>query len=456
MNKKLANSLSSLARDNRIIFPLLSIIIAFLIVDTLLIKIYPFTTTQAVLESRLVVFVIIGGAYVIGQLLILKFIREKSRRIQSKEQLHLDKIHTFVAIIQFAITAILVLIILQMVTVSRYNNGMIIAATTMSYVLSIFLMGTLAKRFFSWYSSNRSRVVILYAISSTLIAANALLTLILVDIILLQQPSEARPHAGPVSPTSSLFFTSISLTSILNHAYVITTLASYISFWFSTALLLYHYSRRLGRTKYWISLSIPLLFFISQFMPFFVDLFSSFRQSEPILFSLLYTMIFTLSKPVGGILFGVAFWIIARSLPRKSIVRDYFIISAFGIVLLFTSNQAIILVSFTYPPFGLVTVSFLGISSYLILVGIYSAAISVSQDVSLRKTIRKHTLSEVKLLESIGTAQVQQEIERKVMTFTRKTRDSMVEETGIAPSLNDPDIKKYLEEVISEVRKKQT
>jgi hypothetical protein len=454
MNPKLASSLSSLAYDNRSIFLLLSIIIAFLLLDTLLIKIYPFTTTQAVLESRLAIFVIIGAVYMIGQLLILKFIREKSRKIQSKEQLHIDRLHTFVVITQFAITVILALVILQMVTVSRYSNGMIIAITTMSNVLSIFLMGILAKRFFSWYSSNRSIVVIFYAISSALIAANVILTLMLVDIILLQQPTEVRPHAGPIAPTSSLFVATISLASILNHAYIITTVASYVSFWFSTALLLYHYSERLGRTRFWISLSIPLLFFISQFMPFFVDLFSSFRQSEPILFSLIYTVIFTLSKPVGGILFGVAFWIIARSLPRKSVVRDYFIISAFGIVLLFTSNQAIILVSFTYPPFGLATVSFLGISSYLILVGIYSSAISVSQDVSLRKSIRNHALKEVKLIESIGTAQVQQEIERKVMTFTQKTRDSMVENTGIIPSLNDADIKKYLEDVISEIGKK--
>jgi hypothetical protein len=454
MSTKLSGSLSALAYDNRAVFLLLSIIIAFLLIDTLLIKIYPFTTTQAVLGSRLTIFVIIGAVYAVGQLLILRFIKKKSKKIQSKEQLHLDKIHIFVVATQLAITAILVFVILQMVTVSRYSNGMIIATTTMSYVLSIFLMGTLAKRFFSWYSSNRSTVVIFYAISSTLIAANAVMTLMLVDIILLQQPSEARPHAGSVSPTASLFFASISLSSILNHAYVITTVASYVSFWFSTALLLYHYSERLGKTKYWISLSIPLLFFISQFMPFFVDLFSSFRQSEPILFSLIYTVIFTLSKPVGGILFGVAFWIVARTLPHNSIVRDYFIISAFGIVLLFTSNQAMILVSFTYPPFGLATVSFLGISSYLILVGIYSSAISVSQDISLRKSIRNHALNEVNLLDSIGTAQVQQEIEKKVMTFTRKTRDSMLEQTGITPSLNDADIKKYLEDVISEVRKK--
>lgn len=456
MNNKLAGALSPLVHDNRAIFLLLSIIIAFLLLDTLLIKIYPFTTTQVALESRLVIFVIVGAVYAIGQLLILKFISKKSRKIQSNEQLHLDKIHTLVTITQLAITTILVLVILQMVTLSRYSNGMIIVTTTMSYVLSICLMGILAKRFFSWYSSNRSLVVIFYAISSTLILANAILTLMFVDIILLQQPSEVRPHVGLVSPTLSLFFTSISLTSILNQAYIITTVASYVSFWFSTAVLLYHYSERLGRTKYWISLSIPLLFFISQFMPYFVDLFSSFRQSEPIIFSLIYTVIFTLSKPVGGILFGVAFWMIARSLPRKSIVRNYFIISAFGIVLLFTTNQGIILVSFTYPPFGLATVSFLGISSYLLFVGIYSSAISVSQDINLRKSIINHALREVKLLESIGTAQVQQEIEKKVMIFTKKTRDLMVEDTGITPSLNDAEIKKYLEDVISEVRKKQT
>jgi hypothetical protein len=113
------------------------------------------------------------------------------------------------------------------------------------------------------------------------------------------------------------------------------------------------------------------------------------------------------------------------------------------------------LVSFTYPPFGLATVSFLGISSYLILVGIYSSAISISEDNKLRKSIRNHAMKEAKLLENIGTAQVQQEIERRAITLTRKTRDSMVEDTGIAPSLSDVDIKKYLDDVISEVRRKE-
>jgi hypothetical protein len=455
MNARSYSRFSVLTYHNKTIFILLSVIISFLIVDTMLIKIYPFTTIQAVLVPRLIIFIVIGIVYAIGQYIILKYVRQQSMRILSVEKLHLDKIHTVVAISQFAITAILILLILQMTFTSRYNNNMIVICTTLSYLMSIFLMGMLSKQFFSWYKSSNNTVVIFYAISSALIALNAGFTLILVDIILLQQPTEVRPHAGLVAPTVSLFFNSTSLSSLLNQAYIITTIASFISFWISTALLLRHYSERLGSAQYWVLLCIPLFFFMSQFMPLFAELFSDFRQSEPIVFSMIYTIIFVFSKPAGGILFGIALWMVARSLPRDNVARNYLIISAFGIVLLFTSNQAMVLVSFTYPPFGIVTISFLGLSSYLVLVGIYSSAISVAQDVNLRKSIKNHTLREVKMLDSIGAAQMHQEIENKIISFTKKTRDLMTEETGISPSISNEDIKKYIQEVLIEVDKKK-
>jgi hypothetical protein len=67
-------------------------------------------------------------------------------------------------------------------------------------------------------------------------------------------------------------------------------------------------------------------------------------------------------------------------------------------------------------------------------------------------------IEESKLLDSIGTAQMGQEIERKVMQIERKVMemakenaDEMEVETGIKPSLEEPDMKKYLEEVMQEV-----
>ena len=69
---------------------------------------------------------------------------------------------------------------------------------------------------------------------------------------------------------------------------------------------------------------------------------------------------------MGGILFGIAFWATARKLDYNNPVRNYIMISAYGLVLIFVSNEASVLVSAPYPPFGVV--SFMGLPSYLVLV----------------------------------------------------------------------------------------
>jgi len=68
------------------------------------------------------------------------------------------------------------------------------------------------------------------------------------------------------------------------------------------------------------------------------------------------------------------------------------------------------------------------------------------------KTIRGLTTKESKLLDSIGTAQMEQEIEKRVLSLTKQNKDRLAEETGIQSSLTEEDMKQYLEEVISEVK----
>ena len=50
-------------------------------------------------------------------------------------------------------------------------------------------------------------------------------------------------------------------------------------------------------------------------------------------------------------------------------------------------------------------------------------------------------------------AQMEQEIQKKVMTLTKRNQERMAEETGIQSSLTDGDVKEYLEQVIREVKK---
>ena len=226
--------------------------------------------------------------------------------------------------------------------------------------------------------------------------------------------------------------------------------------WGATVSMMAHYAKRMGRTKYWIVVSIPLIYYSSQFLLPLINVYPTLLEVGTISTTLLFTLIFTFSKPVGGILFGLAFWSISKKARQNEDVRNYMMIAAYGLILIFTSNQANLLLNTPYPPFGVITISIMGLSSYLVLVGIYSSAISLSQDSKLRQSIRQLTLGEPKLLDSIGTAQMEQEIEKRVLALTKRNQDKMAVETGIQSSLSDDDVREYLEQVIEEVKKEKT
>jgi hypothetical protein len=48
---------------------------------------------------------------------------------------------------------------------------------------------------------------------------------------------------------------------------------------------------------------------------------------------------------------------------------------------------------------------------------------------------------------------MEQEIQKRVIGFTKENQDRMVEESGIQTSLTEEDVKEYLEQVIEEVKK---
>ena len=182
-----------------------------------------------------------------------------------------------------------------------------------------------------------------------------------------------------------------------------------------------------------------------------LNAFGPLTQADPTQVYFVVTLLFTLSKPIGGILFGIAFWIMARSIGRDKVARNFLIISAYGFILLFTSNQAIVLISGPYPPFGVATISFVGLSSYLILVGIYYSAISVSFDIGLRKSIRKSVQEHSRFLHGIGRAQLDEGIQGAVIKATKEYSDKLVQQTGVEPTLTISDMKEYLNEVLQEI-----
>jgi hypothetical protein len=421
---------------------IMALIITAVLIDTLAFRISIFHREQYLLT---IIFIIVSVVISLGQLVILLFIRDKSKAQVIGH--HLGLIQRLVPIVQYALVAIVVAVVLQLVLNTYYSTVLLISAVAISYTASLVMIGLLAQKFISWFKSNRRWIVLLYGISFAILFVDIVVTLSLTVNLLLNAPTQIWPHYGIVTPQGSI--TRGSLTEILSQAYVIFSIMSFAAMWFATALLLYSYSLRLGRVRYWLLLCSPLLFFLSQFVTVLLNLFTPLIESDPVFFSILFTMIFSLTKPAGGILFGIAFWTIARNMANRPIIRDHILISAWGFVLLFISTQANTLFSNPYPPFGLATVPFLSLSSYLLLMGIYSSAIMISEDTKLRTDIRKSVLNDSRLLESISRAQLEQEMQNRVTAIMKKHNiDNIVKEEAAAVSLLDA--KHYLDEIMDE------
>ena len=145
-------------------------------------------------------------------------------------------------------------------------------------------------------------------------------------------------------------------------------------------------------------------------------------------------------------MFAFAFLLVARNI-HNAIIKNYMELSAYGFVLLFISNQ-VFLVASSFPPFGAVTISFYGLASYLIVRGLYASAVSVSQDVVLRKSIKQAIIRRSELLGSIGQAEMHQQTEKWV-----KDLDKRDLRTDIPSSMSREDVVAYIQDTVNELSK---
>jgi hypothetical protein len=429
------------------VFIVVVVIVSALMLDTSINR-----TSDLTLKSSaswpLVLFAIVSCGSLTGQNLLLRFLKHNiDKSVPPQKSLRLNSLSKVATIVHYALAAIVVFVILQMLITSRYDVVWLVTALTISYIFAVSMMILLAHRFFSWFRLNKNYAIFLYGLSSALIMVNACIGLWLVNSILLDKPRDVLPRVI-VSPPLSI---TTPVNSTLNYAYVITTIVSFIVTWCATVGLLKNYTYKIPKFVFLLVLIVPLAYFVSQFLIFSFGLIRPLLILNPTFYGVLFTIIFTLSKPIGGIIFGIGFWLIARNIQKSNVVRSYLIISAYGFLLLFASNQALVLTFAQYPPFGLVTISFVGLSSYLVLVGIFSSAISISEDANLRREIRHLAIRESKLLDSIGRAQVEEQIRKRVLHMTRVSKRD-VEGVDIPSTLDEEDVNRYVEDVLKEIR----
>ena len=257
----------------------------------------------------------------------------------------------------------------------------------------------------------------------------------------------------PDFPEISTRTVGVIIASVFLYINVLPLLLSFFLMYAGTVLLLRDYLKKLGKIKFWAIVCLPLVFFLVG-LPTLVALPSggfTFYNKNLVIFR-----IFSILAGSGGSIFiGVAFLITAKSINQihqNSIIVHYMNIAGYGIMTLAIAIETPMYQA-PYPPFGTAASASIGLMSYLYGLGIYLSAISVSEDIKLRQAIRKYVFQESNLLDSIGTAQMEQQIEKTVLKITKEQEEVLSEQIGVEPSMTEGDVKEYLETVLLEVKK---
>jgi hypothetical protein len=408
--------------------------------------------SQLVTSLGIIFFIAIAIVYILGQYFILRFVKDESKEIRAKH-LFIRVTHNAATVIQYALVATLIFIILEILLTSRYHTATLTAVTGISEMSTIAILTLFAQRFFSWFKSNRKSIVVLLYGLSFVINAFSVSLISMNELIIFSQKQISAEYAI-ITPQSKVVFPSDSfepgsLLANLFETYQYTDLVSFALLMAATAFLLHHYSSKLGRVKFWVIILLPMLYRVSMSL-------ENFGVITPTQEQYFYWYLYaSLNSTAGGILFGIAFFSIAKTIRQDSAVRQYMIIAAYGFILMFISNQ-VTLTATSYPPYGVATMSLLVLASYMIFVGLYSTALSVSQDTKLRQYIRRLTTKDTSLLNSIGTAQMEQELQRTVKGFeniVEQQEKEMKEQSGIESSISQEDMHEYLQQVVEEVSK---
>lgn len=396
-------------------------------------------------SAGIILFVFISVGYILGQTILMKFMNSSSSAIKSRSIL-IATLHRAVSIVQYVLAANVILIIIQIFLFSKYSIINLLSVTFISNFFTASLLVIFALSFLSWYKNKKQSIgILLYALAFLILAVSEVVSGSGSAYLLSQKDQW-------ITPTSEVKFSDFpdgTFFDIFFSFYRYIDYSSFLLVLIASAILLYHYSKKTSNPKIILIIALPILGYTSSILD---ALHILSADTNPNLFY--YYIYIALVSASVGILFGFSFWVVSKKLP-ESPVKTFLKITAYGFVLLYFSNNISVTIA-AYPPFGVNSLSLLSLSSYFVLFGLYSSALSLSQDLTLRQHLRSLAKNDNNLLSSIGTAQMESEVKRAVgelKDVADEHEKELAEKSGIETPVPESEIEDYLKQVIEEVAK---
>jgi hypothetical protein len=341
---------------------------------------------------------------------------------------------------------VMVLIAFQMIFMQQYSADLLRFQTYLSRLSPLVFMVPLVFSFLIWLKVRKNILIVLYTISFVIICVNLLISLYYLDSNFSASPSSVIRPSSIVSYVANLGGT--TLTQSLASAFDILSLVAFLLMWIATVKLFSQFRHKMGTVKFYVLMSIPLVYYIFPFQGYYGDVFFPLLISSPVVFTIIYILLFSATKQVGAFFFGLTFWS-ASSLVYDELLRKSLLVSFIGMTIIFASIELAPLQFRTYPPFGLVTEAYIPIGAYLLFVGIFTSAVQISRNAELRKVFYRNASAQLDLFRSIGASQMEKELEDRVKAAQKTSDPSQI---PFEPEeLDSENAKRILREVIEEL-----
>jgi hypothetical protein len=313
-------------------------------------------------------------------------------------------------------------------------------------------------QFLRWFTRGKNYLVLLYGLVMLVLCSNSV-----IGIIYLSQVSVTHGHII-IRSSCSVMFGSLSVTrpgvvNTLANMYDITSFFAFVLAWLATVSMLKEYSKRLNKFAYWFLVALPLIFFLSKYelaLYYFSsdqggDILASINVNPDIYGYKIFEIISNLNLQLGGVFFAIAFLTIAIKVTVRGQQRKAMILTGIGIMFLFSSKDISTLIISSYPPLGAVSIAFMGLASYIVYIGIYSAASLTARDKKLRRDLRDKVENNMMLLKSIASSQDNLDIENKIKPLMKLS--VQWQEENEQHDMTQEEIKEIAKDVILEIEK---
>jgi hypothetical protein len=425
-------------------FLLILIVLSFVILDGIVTSL-PFYNVQT--QRAFGMLILFAGEIFLFstiQIMILKLIRNDFRvgAFTRNFLKFINLTYLTTLLVQCAIITLLLTIVFEISWFSQYHSIIVRWTLSMSISLSFALLSILSFKFVQWALRRPDYLTIVYAAAAILLSINSAIFGLFMALELQSAPVIITSFRMPIATSH--------VTNVeLNETQSNIAQVSFVTLWFASTLLLRRRIKKGNKLVFYVLICIPLIYYLGIFhlvlskLLFDSDVLNAFQVYT---FNIVNS---ALSRPVGGAVFGIAFWVIANKIEDQGI-RNFMKFSSIGIILLSVSNQDEAIYLLPYPPFGLPSISFMGISSYLLLIGLYYSAALTSVNTKIRSMIERSINKELTFLSNIGRSQMEAEIEHKVRSITKSFANELEDETGIQVALTKDEIKEHIELVLRE------